>query len=195
VRNPDFPATDLLALIARAHANPGQVQYASQGNGSTAHLTGALMAQTAGIDMGHIPYRGDAPALNDVIGGHVPIMWNTLGSVLPHVRAGKLKALAVGTPERLSVLPDVPTAKEAGLPGFESVTWFAVAAPGGTPDSMVAGISQAVARALRAPDVQARLAEIGLRGVGSSAAEMRDYVAAETAKWKAVVEKAGIKPE
>lgn len=195
VRNPEFPASDLPALIARARANPGRVQYASQGKGSTAHLTGALMAQTAGIDLGHVPYRGDAPAMNDVVAGHVPIMWNTLGSVLSHVRGGKLKALAVGTRERLAALPDVPTATEAGLPGFESVTWFAMAAPAGTPDPMVVAISQSVARALRTPDVQSRLGELGLRGVGSSPAEMRDYVAAETAKWKAVIEKAGIQPE
>jgi tripartite-type tricarboxylate transporter receptor subunit TctC len=195
VRNADFPAPDLQALIARARANPGKVQYASQGRGSTAHLTGAFMAQTAGVELGHVPYRGDAPALNDVIGGHVPIMWNTLGSVLPHIRGGKLKPLAVGTSERLPGLPDVPTAKEAGLPGFESITWFAMAAPAGTPEPIVTAMSQAVARVIQAPEVQARLAEIGLRGVGSSPADMRAHVAAETAKWKVVIEKAGITPE
>lgn len=195
VTNPEFPAKDLPALIARARANPRQIQYASQGKGSTAHLTGALMAQTAGIDLVHVPYRGDAPALNDVIAGHVPIMWNNLGSVLSHVRGGRLNAIAVGTPERLPGLPDVPTANEAGLPGFASVTWFAMAAPAGTPDALIAGISQAVRRALRSPDIAARLAEIGLRGVGSSPGETRDYVAAETAKWKAVIERADIQPE
>jgi tripartite-type tricarboxylate transporter receptor subunit TctC len=195
VKNADFPAANLEALIARARSNPGQLQYASQGTGSTAHLSGALMAQTAGIAMVHVPYRGDAPALNDVIAGHVPIMWNTLGSVLPHVRAGKLKALAVGTSDRLPVLPDVPTAREAGLSGFESVTWFAMAAPAGTPDAMVRVISQSVAQALKEDGVQSRLAEIGVQGIGSSPAEMRDYVAAELKKWRIVIEKAGIKPE
>jgi len=195
VRNPDFDAPTLQAVIDRARVNAGKVQYASQGVGSTAHLTGALMAQIADVDLVHVPFRGDAPALNAVVAGHVPIMWNTLGSVLPQVRAGKLDALAVGTTERLTGLPDVPTARQAGLPGFESVTWFAMAAPGGTPDAVVNAVSQAVARALRADDVRARLAETELRAVGSSPAEMRDFVAAEARKWKAVIEKAGIKPE
>jgi tripartite-type tricarboxylate transporter receptor subunit TctC len=195
VRNADFPADTLQALIDKARANPGQLQYASQGVGSTAHLTGAFMAQTAGVEMVHIPFRGDAPALNAVVAGHVPIMWNTLGSVLPQVRGSKLKALAVGTSERLPALPDVPTAKQAGLAGFESVTWFALAAPGGTPDVITSNISQAVARALRADDVRARLMEVGLQGVGSSPGEMRDYVTAETRKWKGVIVKSDIKPE
>src|SRR5262249_32605784 len=130
-----------------------------------------------------------------VVAGHVPIMWNTLGSVLPQVRGGKLKALAVGSSERLPAFADVPTAKQAGLPGFESITWFAMAAPGGTPDTVTAAISEAVARALQADDVRARLAEIGLQGVGSTPVQMRDFVSAETRKWKGVIEKSDIKPE
>lgn len=195
VRNADFAAETVQVLIDKARANPGQLQYASQGVGSTAHLTGAFMAQTAGVEMVHIPYRGDAPALNAVVAGHVPIMWNTLGSILPQVRGGTLKALAVGAAERLPALPDVPTAKQAGLADFELVTWFALAAPAGTSDAIASAISQAVGRALRADGVRARLADLGLQSVGSSPGEMHAYVAAETKKWKVVIEKSDIKPE
>jgi tripartite-type tricarboxylate transporter receptor subunit TctC len=195
VANPGFPVSDLASLIARAKTNPGQIHYASQGNGSTGHLTGALLAQSAGIDIGHVPYRGDAPALNDVIAGHVPIMWATMTSVLPHIRGGRLKALVVGSRERAPELPDVPTAIQAGLPDFQSVGWFAVAVTGGTSREIVDKIADAVGRAMRAPDVVARLNEIGAKGVGNSPAEFAAFKDAETVRWKKVIEAANIRPE
>ena len=191
VINPAYPAKTLKELIDLARQKPGDVQYASQGIGSTSHLTGALMGQTAGVDFGHVPYRGDAPALNDVVAGHVPFMWNSIGSVLSFIRAGTLRALAVGTSERLPELPDTPTAKEAGL-DIESVTYIAFAAPAGTPDAIVGSISKTIADALHDPNVRARFADMGARAVGDTPAEMRAYVAAETAKWRQVIARAGI---
>lgn len=195
VANPAFPVSDLKTLIARAKANPGQIHYASQGNGSTGHLTGALLAQSAGIDIGHVPYRGDAPALNDVIGGHVPIMWATITSVLPHIRGGRLKPIVVGSRERAPELPEVPTAIEAGLPDFQSIGWFAVAVTGGTPNDIVNKIAEAVGRTMRAPDVVARLTEMGAKGVGNTPAEFAAFRSAETARWKKVIDAANIRPE
>jgi tripartite-type tricarboxylate transporter receptor subunit TctC len=195
VANPGFPVSDLPSLIARAKANPGQIHYASQGNGSTGHLTGALLAQSAGINIGHVPYRGDAPALNDVIAGHVPIMWATMTSVLPHIRGGRLKALVVGSRERAPELPDVPSAIEAGLADFQSVGWFAVAVTGGTPKDVIDKIAEAVGRAMRAPDVVGRLNEMGAKGVGNTPAEFAAFKDAETIRWKRVIEAANIRPE
>jgi tripartite-type tricarboxylate transporter receptor subunit TctC len=195
VANPGFPVTDLHSLIARAKANPGQIHYASQGNGSTGHLTGALLAQSAGINIGHVPYRGDAPALNDVIAGHVPIMWATMTSVLPHIRGGRLKALVVGSRERAAELPEVPTAIEAGLVDFQSVGWFAVAVTGGTSSDVIEKISASVGRAMRAPDVVARLNEMGAQGVGNTPAEFAAFKNAETLRWKKVIDAANIRPE
>jgi tripartite-type tricarboxylate transporter receptor subunit TctC len=195
VANPAFPVSDLQGLIARAKASPGQIHYASQGNGSTGHLTGALLAQSGGIDIGHVPYRGDAPALNDVIGGHVPIMWATITSVLPHIRGGRLKPIVVGSRERAPELPDVPTAIEAGLPDFQSIGWFAVAVTGGTPSDVVNIIAAAVGRAMRAPDVVARLTEMGAKGIGNTPAEFTAFRDSETVRWKKVIDAANIRPE
>lgn len=195
VAHPAFPASDLKSLIARAKANPGQIHYASQGNGSTGHLTGALLAQSAGIDIGHVPYRGDAPALNDVIAGHVPIMWATMTSVLPHIRGGRLKPILVGSRERAPELPEVATGIEADLADFQSIGWFAVAVTGGTPQDIVDKIAAGTGRAMRAPDIVSRLSEMGARGVGSTPAEMAEFRSAETVRWKKVIEAANIRPE
>jgi tripartite-type tricarboxylate transporter receptor subunit TctC len=168
VVSPDTGITDLPSLLVRARAQPGELTYASQGIGSTAHLTGALMAQVANLDIRHVPYRGDAAALNDLIGGHVAMMWNSIGSVGANVRGGKLRALALGSAARSPTLPAVPTAEELGLAGFESVSWFAMAAPHGTPEETRADIAASVHRATSDPDITARLAEIGAQGVGST---------------------------
>ena len=153
------------------------------------------MAQSAGINIGHVPYRGDAPALNDVIAGHVPIMWATMTSVLPHIRGGRLKALVVGSRERAPELPDVPSAIQAGLADFQSVGWFAVAVTGGTPKDVIDKIAEAVGRAMRAPDVVVRLNEMGAKGVGNTPAEFAAFKDAETVRWKKVIEAANIRPE
>jgi tripartite-type tricarboxylate transporter receptor subunit TctC len=195
VVGPQMKVSDLRSLLARARAEPEKLTYASQGVGSTAHLSGALMSQLAKIDIAHIPYRGDAPALNDLIGGHVSMMWNSVGSVSTHVRGGKLKAVAVGSTKRSPALPDIPTAIEAGLLGFESVTWFAMGAPGTTPKQTLSEISASVHRATSDPAIQAQLATIGAQGLGSAPDELRDFIASETSKWKAVIERARIAPQ
>jgi tripartite-type tricarboxylate transporter receptor subunit TctC len=153
------------------------------------------MVQTAKVDIGHVPYRGDAPALNDLLGGHVTMMWNSVGSVGPSVRGGTLKPLAVGSRDRSPAFPDVPTATEAGLPGFESVSWFAMAAPSATSPELLEEIAGAVHRAVTAPDIQAKLAEIGAKGVGGTPEELRKYIDSETTKWKLVIQNAGISPQ
>ena len=189
VVNAKLPVADVAELIAYARANPGKLAYASQGKGSTAHLSGAFMAQTAGLELAHVPYRGDAPALNDVVAGHVAMMWNSLGSVLPLVRSGQLRALAVGSKDRIPELPTTLTAQEAGLAGFESVTWFAVAAPAGTPQTTIASLSREIGAIMKLPEVTSRLGELGLRGVGSTPESMASFVASETIKWTGVIEK------
>jgi tripartite-type tricarboxylate transporter receptor subunit TctC len=195
VANPGLQATSVQALIAQARANPGGLHYASQGNGSTGHLTGVALRQAAGIDIAHVPYRGAAPALNDVIAGHVPIMWDTITSVLPHIRAGKLRPLAVGSRERSPALPDVPTAIESGLSDFQSLGWFAVAVTAGTPEPVVRKIAAAVARGIKAPDVSKTLGEMGAQAVGGSPAELAAFTRTEIARWKTIIDAAGIGPE
>lgn len=195
VVSPDIGITDLPSLVAWARGQPGELTYASQGIGSTAHLTGALMAQLANIELRHVPYRGDAPALNDVIGGHVSMMWNSIGSVGSNIRGGKLMALAVGSNTRSPALPGVPTAAEAGMTGFQSVSWFAVAAPRATPKQTLADIAASIHHATNDPAIQARLAEIGAQGVGNTPDELQNFITSETTKWKAVIDRAEIGPE
>jgi tripartite-type tricarboxylate transporter receptor subunit TctC len=153
------------------------------------------MRQAAGIDIAHVPYRGAAPALNDVIAGHVPIMWDTITSVLPHIRAGKLRALAVGSRERSPALPEVPTAIESGLADFQSLGWFAVAVTGGTPEPVVRKIAAAVARGIKAPDVAKTLGEMGAQAVGSSPDELAAFTRTEIARWKTIIDAGGIRTE
>jgi tripartite-type tricarboxylate transporter receptor subunit TctC len=191
----DLSVTTLSDLIALAKQKPGALSYASQGVGSTGHLTGALMASSAAIDIFHVPFRGEAPAISEVMAGRVSMMWNSMSSLLQYIQAGQLRALAVASRTRSQQLPDVPTANEAGLAGFESSTWFAVAAPAGTPASILANISQSIARAVRAPDVSSKISAMNSIPIGSSPDEMREYVASEAIKWKHVIEASHLKPE
>jgi tripartite-type tricarboxylate transporter receptor subunit TctC len=177
---PQVPAHTAAELVALAKAKPGTLNFASQGNGTTSHLAGEMLKLKAGIDIVHVPYRGSAPALNDLVAGKVDLMFDNLVSSVPMIRAGNLRALAVGSAQRATSLPDVPTLKEAGL-DFETTAWFAIVAPARTPPPIVARWSAAAADALRQPDVAARLADLGAITVASTpevlGARMREEIA------------------
>jgi tripartite-type tricarboxylate transporter receptor subunit TctC len=193
VVNPSVPVMDVQQLIALAKAKPGQLSYASQGIGSNGHVTGELFKQRAGIDILHVPYKGSAPAIQDLLGGQVQLMFDNLPSVLPMIRAGKLRALAVTTIERSGELPDTPTIAESGLPGFDTSAWFALLTAKATPESLRAEIEQAAVAALSAPDVRERLRAAGVEVVADGSSALQRRIGDETQMWRDVVSKAGIK--
>jgi len=182
-------------LIALAKSNPGKLNYASQGSGTTSHLTAELFKSMAGgLSITHVPYKGSAPALIDLLGGQVEMMCDNLGVSLPHVRSGKLKALAVASTRRVKALPDTPTLAET-LPGFEAVAWFGIVAPPKTPRAVAEKISVGVIDALKLPDVQKRLADLSAEPMGLTPEETAGYMKRETERWAAVIRVAGVKLE
>jgi tripartite-type tricarboxylate transporter receptor subunit TctC len=191
----DLPAGSVGELIAYARANPGKVTYGSQGAGSTAHLSASQLEGLGNIKMVHVPYRGAVPALNDVVAGHIDMFFDTLTTAVPMYRAGKVKILAVGGPERSPVVAEAPTLAESGLPGFRSVTWFAIVAPPATPAALADKINRDVADALRQPDVAASLARLTLEPMIGSPADAARFFAEETTLWGKVIAQAHIKIE
>ena len=191
--NPRTPYRSVAEFVAFARANPGKVNFATQGNGTTSHLTTAMLATQRELQMTHIPYRGSAPALTDLLAGQVDIMFDNLGSSLGHIKAGSLRALAVAGQNRAEGLPDVPTMVESGFPGFISVAWFGVAAPARTPHDVINVISGHLQRGLRKPEIKERLAGIGVDPVGGTPAEMTKFVQEEMARWAAVIQSANVK--
>ena len=191
VVNPDFPAKNVQELIALLKEKPGEYSYASSGNGTPLHLSGELFKSMAGVDMVHVPYKGAGPALVDVMGGHVPIMFDNLPSSAEHIRAGKLRGLAVTTAERSPSMPELPTIAEWGLPGYETYTWNALFAPAGTPPDVITTLNEAAVAAVQDPGVKAKLATMGASVVGSTPEELGQHVAAEMAKWAPVVKASG----
>jgi tripartite-type tricarboxylate transporter receptor subunit TctC len=191
VVNPDFPAKNVQELIALLKEKPGEYSYASSGNGTPLHLSGELFKSMAGVDMVHIPYKGAGPALIDVMGGHVPIMFDNLPSSTEHIRAGKMRGLAVTTAERAPSMPDLPTIAESGLPGYETYTWNALFAPAGTPKDVIDRLNAAANAAVADPDVQAKLKDVGAVPKGSTPEELASHVQAELAKWAPVVKASG----
>ena len=190
--NAQVPAKNIAELITLAKSRKDAVAYASSGNGSAQHLAGALFESAAKVDMVHIPYKGGGPALNDVIGGQVPLFFGNLASTLQHVQAGKLRALAVTSAKRANALPDVPTLAEAGVPGSEIYEWNAIFAPAGTPDAVVDKLSDALIKAMDHPEVKARLAQLGgdVQKGGPNAAQ--EFIQAQMALWARVVKAKGI---
>ena len=168
VVKPAFPAKSAQELIAYVKANPGKVAFASQGNGSTSHLSAMLFQKLTGTQMVHVPYRGTAPALQDIMGNHVDLFFDNLGSSLNLHNAGNRAHPGVGSFERVPLLPDVPTLQEAGVAGFKSITWFAVMAPPGTPATLTETINKAIAEALCLPDVKEQFSKMGIQPVGGS---------------------------
>ena len=195
VVHPSVPAKSLRELVDYAKANPGKLNFASPGEGSGAHLAGELLNLEAGIRTTHVPYKGMAPAVNDLLGGNVQMMFAGVSSALQHVKGGKLVALAVASPRRNPQLPDVPTVAESGLPGFDVTSWYGIVVRSGTPPGVVQKIRRDMAEALQAGDVQSRLAGLGLEPVGNTPEEFAALIRAETQKWGDIVKKAGIKPQ
>jgi tripartite-type tricarboxylate transporter receptor subunit TctC len=191
----DLPAATFAELIAYARANPGKLTYGSQGVGSTAHLSAVLLGMLAGIDMVHVPYRGALPALNDVIAGHIDMFFDTLATSVPMHRAGRVKILAVGSAERSPALPEVPSVAESGLPGFRSVTWFAIVAPPGTPARLADKVNRDVVASLKRPEVAKRLDTLSLEPMIGTSADAANFFAEETRLWGKVIGEAGIKVE
>ena len=185
--------TDVRSLIAYARANPGKLNMASSGNGTSIHLAGELFKSMTGTYMVHFPYKGSGPALLDLVGGTMDLMFDNLPSALPHVKAGKLVALAVTSSERSAALPDVPTVAEAGVKGFEATSWFGLLAPAGTPADIVQRIQQESAKALASPALKERLLSQGANPGGTPPAEFGRFIATETKKWAAVVKSSGAK--
>ena len=187
------PYKTLKEVLDAARAKPGQLAFASPGNGTSPHLAGELLKLQSNVDLTHIPYKGSGPALTDVIGGQVPIIIDTTIVLGPQIKAGKLRPLAVAYPSRLATLPDVPTAAEAGVPGWEVVSWQAVFAPAGTPKPVGGRLNTEIARIMKTPDVQARLADMGVEVAGGPPEQLGDFQKAEIAKWAKVVKAAGVK--
>lgn len=192
---PQVGANSVAELIAIAKANPGKLNYASQGSGSTSHLCAELFKTMAGgLQIAHIPYKGTAPALTDLLAGQVDMMCDNLGVSLPHVRSGKLKALAVASRQRFPGLPDVPALAET-LPGFESVAWFGIVAPPKTSPVIAERVASGVQEALKLPDVQKRLAELSAEPMGLGPGETAAFMRQEVERWGAVIRAAGVKLE
>jgi tripartite-type tricarboxylate transporter receptor subunit TctC len=194
VAHPSVPAKTVAELIVHAKANPGKVTMASFGTGSASHLAGELFKLMAGVDMVHVPYRGGAAMMIDLVGGQVQIGFDVMVTSLPHIRTGALRALGVAGTKRFDMLPDVPTIAET-LPGYEARTWAGVGVPRGTPPEIIARLNRDINAGLVTPTIRSRLAEIGTIPMILTAAEFGAYVAAETEKWAKVVKSAGIKPE
>ena len=191
VVNPELPAKNVQELIALLKSKPGAYSYASSGNGTPLHLSGELFKSMAGVDMVHVPYKGAGPALTDVLGNQVPIMFDNLPSSTGYIRDGRLRGLAVTTAERAASMPDLPTIAESGLPGYETYTWNALFAPAGTPPEVVARLNAAAVEAVGDPAVKEKLAGFGATVVGSTPDQLAAHVRAELAKWAPVVKASG----
>jgi tripartite-type tricarboxylate transporter receptor subunit TctC len=195
VVHPSVPVKTFKELIAYAKANPGKLNFSSPGSGSGAHLAGELLNVEAGIKSVHVPYKGMAPAVSDLVGGQVQMMFAGISTALPHIRAGRLVPLAIASPQRSAQLPDVPTVAESGFPGFDVTSWYGIVVRTGTPPAVVKKLHADMAEALAAPDVKEKLAGLGLDPLGNSPEEFARLIAAESRKWSEIVRKADIKPQ
>ncbi|HET7731557.1 MAG TPA: tripartite tricarboxylate transporter substrate binding protein [Usitatibacter sp.] len=195
VVTPSFPARDVGELIALAKTKPATIAYASSGNGSAQHLAGELFRQKAGVDLTHVPYKGGAPALTDVMGGQVPVFFANMASGLQHVKSGRLRALAITGAKRSAALPEAPTIAEAGVPGYEVYEWNAIFAPAGTPAATIAKLADAIAKATAAPEFRDKVASLGGELTGYGPAEAERFIRQQTELWGAVVRAGNIKVE
>jgi tripartite-type tricarboxylate transporter receptor subunit TctC len=195
VAHPSVPTKTLGEFVALAKARPGELNYASGGIGSSTHLGGELLKFVAGIDVKHVPYKGTGPAMNDLIGGHVQVMFSGISSARPHMDAGTLRALAVTGDARNAAVPDVPTFAEGGLPGVTASTYWGVLAPKGTPQEIVDRLSAEFAKAVRDGEVMKRIADLGYLPIGGGPSDYAENIKSEIAKWAPVVKAANIKAE
>ena len=192
--HPSVPAKTVAEFIAYAHANPGKINWATSGNGTSVHLSGELFKLMTGVKLTHVPYRGSAPALTDMLSGQVHVMFDNMPPSLPHIQAGKLRALGVTTSTRSESLPDVPTVGET-VPGYEASAFFGMGVPKGTPVEIIEILNRAVNEGLADAKVKARLAELGGVGIGGSPADFGRVIAEETAKWERVIKEGGVQLE
>ncbi len=195
VVHPSVPANSVKELVAVAKAKPGTLNFASFGNGTSNHLVGEAFRAATGTNIVHIPYKGSAPAIADLLGGQVQMTFDTIPVVLPQVRAGKLRALAVATEKRSPLAPAVPTMDEAGVPGFVGGTWFGVLAPAQTPQRVVDRLATEISAILRSPDIAQTFNDRGIEPVGNSPAQFRSFIESESRRWLKVAQDAGVKPE
>jgi tripartite-type tricarboxylate transporter receptor subunit TctC len=191
--HPSVPAKNVKELIAIAKKQPNALSFASSGNGGISHLIGEQFKSQAGVQMLHVPYKGDSPALIDLVSGQVSLMFGTAVSFLPYVKSGRLNALAVTNPKRSAVVPNVPTVAESGLPGFEAVQWFGLFAPANTPKDIVGRLHAETIKALQVPDVRNRMTSLGADVVGNTPEQFLAFEKVEAAKWAKVVKASGAK--
>jgi tripartite-type tricarboxylate transporter receptor subunit TctC len=195
VVNAGVPAKDLKEFVALARQKPGQMNYGSAGNGSAGHLAFEYLKMVTGMDVVHVPYKGTGPQLQDLLGGRTEASAAGAPPLLPHIKSGKIRAIAVGTPARIAALPDVATVAEQGYPGFETSQWYGLVVPAGTPDAIVRRLAQDAALAAKSPAVTEKLAADNAIAIGSTPQEFAAYIKAERARWGEVVKKAGIKAD
>jgi len=195
VVHPSVPVKSVKELIALAKSKPGQLNCASSGIGVSNYMCMELFKGMTGVDWMHIPYKGGAPAMIDLLGGQVQVMFNNLVELAPHIKAGKLRALAVATPKRISAMPDLPTVAEAGVPGYEVLLWYGMVAPAGTPKEIIKKLNTEILKIQQMADVKERLDKMGAEPIDYTPEQMADYIKVEMAKWAKVIKDAGVKPE
>ena len=189
------PAKDMKELVALAKSQPGKLNFASSGPGSMPHLAGELFKLSAEINIVHVPYKGAAPAVNDLLGQHVQMVFLDLPILLPQIKAGKLRPIAVGAPQRVKSAPDVPTTAEVGMPNLLTENWYGMVAPAKTPPQIIAALNKAAVEAMKDPDVISKLESQGATLVGDTPEQFRAYIASETKKWAGVIKDAGVPTE
>jgi tripartite-type tricarboxylate transporter receptor subunit TctC len=193
VLNPSVPANSVREVIAMAKAQPGKIPYASSGNGTSIHMSGAMFTHLTGIELIHIPYKGSGPAVTDLLAGQVSMMFDNIPSSLPHIKSGKLKALATTGAKRDPSLPDLPTIAESGVPGYESGVWFGLMVPAGTPKDVIAKLNAEAVKGTKAPEFVKRMSDLGYNMIPGSPEAMADLIKAEIARWTPIVKASGAK--
>jgi tripartite-type tricarboxylate transporter receptor subunit TctC len=194
VVNPSFAAQSVKDVIAMTKADPGKINFGTGGLGTTPHMTAELFQYVAGIKLVHVAYRGEAPAINDLLAGQIPLMFANLSAVMGNLKAGTLRALAVTSAHRSPSVPDIPTVAESALPGFEAETWWGIVAPAGTPHAVLAKLNAAARKALADDDTKKRFADLGMTNGGSAPEELDAYIKSEIAKWSKVIKDANVQP-
>ena len=195
VVHPSVKANSVAEVIALAKAEPGKMTYASSGSGTSVHMSGEMFKHLAKVDIAHIPYKGSAPAVTDLLGGQVMMMFDNIPSALPHIKAGKLRALAVTGAKRDPLLPDVPTVAEAGVPGYESGVWFGLAVPAATPKEEIARLNEAAVKGTKSPEFIKRMTEVGYTIIASTPEQMAEMNRVEVARWSPIVKASGAKAD
>jgi tripartite-type tricarboxylate transporter receptor subunit TctC len=195
VVNPSLPVHSVRDLIAYAKARPGKVVFGSSGIGGGEHMAAELFCSQAGIKMLHVPYKGSAPAITDLLGGHVQVMFGAAPSIVPHVKSGRLRGLGISSKERFAGMPELVTIGEAGLPGYQANSWTGVVAPAGTPPGIVEKLNEGLNRSLSTPEVKARLLEVGGEAMPGSPLEFGRFISEEQSKWATIIRQNDIRPE